>query len=242
MRVSWPHSEQVTAGLEQYYHYVIEVATSGQDPKPAKTVKMGDNTTDVTGLKYNTLYNVRVRIDAEHGTRRLEGQSGNAIGVKTKCRGRCLYSLYVNHFMQVTHTVWSETISSSAFPHSGPVHRAFNLHVLLSSTFTRFSFMSFLITSLHLSFGLLIFRCPPTSTFSLLHLLQSFSPHVLTISVSLIFATPAPQTAQASYIASSNHCRTIWSWITACGNYYHTNNWHLLSLRMVGVKLKLEAE
>ena len=107
MRVSWPHSEQVTAGLEQYYHYVIEVATSGQDPKPAKTVTvpMGDNTTDITDLKYNTLYNVRVRIDAEHGTRRLEGQSGEAIGVKTKCRGRCLYSLYVNHFMQVTHTV-----------------------------------------------------------------------------------------------------------------------------------------
>ena len=48
-----------------------------------------------------------------------------------------------------------------------------------------FSFMFFLISSLHLSFGLPIFRCPPTYMLSLLHLLQSFSPHGLTISVSL---------------------------------------------------------
>ena len=54
------------------------------------------------------------------------------------------------------------------------------------SFFPPFSFMSFLITSLHLSFGLPIFLCPPTSMFSLLHLLQSFSPHALTISVSLL--------------------------------------------------------
>ena len=46
--------------------------------------------------------------------------------------------------------------------------------------------MYFLITSLHLSFWLLLFRCPSTSMFSLLHLLQSFSPHGLTISVSLL--------------------------------------------------------
>ena len=44
----------------------------------------------------------------------------------------------------------------------------------------------FLITSLHLSFGLPICQGPPTSIFSLLHLLQSFSPHGLTISVSLL--------------------------------------------------------
>ena len=52
--------------------------------------------------------------------------------------------------------------------------QVFNLHVLRScspSIFTPFSFMSFLITSLHLSFGLPIFRCPSTSTFSLRHLL-----------------------------------------------------------------------
>ena len=72
-------------------------------------------------------------------------------------------------------------------------HQVFNLHVLrtcASSLYTPFSFMSFLLASLHLSFGLPIFRCPPTSMFSLLHLLQSFSPHDLTILSlgSLIFA------------------------------------------------------
>ena len=46
--------------------------------------------------------------------------------------------------------------------------------------------MYFLITSLHLSFGLPIFRCPPTSMFALLHLLQSFSSHGLTISFLLL--------------------------------------------------------
>ena len=48
-------------------------------------------------------------------------------------------------------------------------------------------FIKFRITSLHLSFGLPIFRCPPTSIFhALIHILLSFSPHGLTISVSLL--------------------------------------------------------
>ena len=91
MSISWPQTEQVTAGLEQHYRYVVEIAESGQDAEPrTMIVQMGENTTDVTGLKYNTLYNVRVRIDAEHDTQTLEGQPGDDIGVKTKCRGRFL--------------------------------------------------------------------------------------------------------------------------------------------------------
>ena len=39
------------------------------------------------------------------------------------------------------------------------------------------------------SFGLPVFRCPPTSMFSLLHLALSFSPHVLTISVFHVLIT-----------------------------------------------------
>ena len=53
-------------------------------------------------------------------------------------------------------------------PYLGSAHQVFNLHILrscASSIVTPFSFMSFLITSLHLSFGLHIFRCPPTSIF-----------------------------------------------------------------------------
>ena len=51
-----------------------------------------------------------------------------------------------------------------------------------------FSFKYFLITSLHLSFGLPIFLCPPTyiSHVLITNLLQSFSPHGLTMSVSLL--------------------------------------------------------
>ena len=69
----------------------------------------------------------------------------------------------------------------------------------LTSIFTPFSFMSFLVTSLHLSFGFLDYLlCPLTPMYSLLHLPLSFSPYVLTISVShlkfshlFFFATPA---------------------------------------------------
>ena len=75
------------------------------------------------------------------------------------------------------------------FPWLGSAHRVFNLPILwsyVSSLCTPFSFMYFRITSLHISFGLLIFWCTLTSIFSLLHVLQSFPPHVLTISVSLL--------------------------------------------------------
>ena len=64
------------------------------------------------------------------------------------------------------------------FPYLGSAHRVFNLEVLrscASSFCTRFSsFMSLLVTSLHLSFSLTIFRRPPmpSSMFSLLHLLH----------------------------------------------------------------------
>ena len=54
------------------------------------------------------------------------------------------------------------------FLYLGSAHRVFNLHVLrscASSLCTTFSFMSFLITSLHFSFDLPIFRCPPASIF-----------------------------------------------------------------------------
>ena len=88
-------------------------------------------------------------------------------------------------FIQVTYLL-------RPFPNLGSAQRVFNLHVLrscASSIVNPFSFMSFLITSLHISFGRPIFRCPPSSMFSLLCLLQSFSPHGLTISVSrLLFS------------------------------------------------------
>ena len=87
------------------------------------------------------------------------------------------------------------------FPYLGSAHRVFNLHVLWScgsSIFTWFSFMSFLITSLHLSsFGLPILRCPPTSMFSFLQSSSAFLStrrnHLSLASLifSLVFATLA---------------------------------------------------
>ena len=86
------------------------------------------------------------------------------------------------------------------FPYLGSAHRVFNLHFLWScgsSIFTWFSFMSFLITSLHLSFGLPILRCPPTSMFSFLQsssaFLSTLRNHLSLASLifSLVFATLA---------------------------------------------------
>ena len=69
-----------------------------------------------------------------------------------------------------------------SFPFLGLVHRVFILHVLRSCASSLCTPFSFMLSSLHLCFGLHIFRCPPTasSIFSLLLLLQSFSPHGLT--------------------------------------------------------------
>ena len=74
-------------------------------------------------------------------------------------------------------TIWGRRIEFSISTFSGFVR-------LL--TFTCFCIIYFLITSLRLSFGLPIFRCPPTSMFSLLYLIQTLSPHGLIISISLL--------------------------------------------------------
>ena len=69
-----------------------------------------------------------------------------------------------------------------------------------SSLCTHVSIMPFCITSLHLSSDLPIFRCPPTSMFSSLHLPLSFSEfplHVIhhlglaSLIILVLFATPA---------------------------------------------------
>ena len=57
------------------------------------------------------------------------------------------------------------------FPYLGSAHRVFNIHGIrycAYSMLTMFSFVRFLVTSLHISFGLLICRCPPTYVFYVL--------------------------------------------------------------------------
>ena len=101
------------------------------------------------------------------------------------------------------------------FPYLGSAHQVFNLHVLqsyASSIFTYFSFMSFLITSLHLSFGLPIILCPPTSIFHVLIttsssvFLSTWPNHLSLASIifSLMFATPALALI-SSFLIFTNH-------------------------------------
>ena len=103
-----------------------------------------------------------------------------------------------------------------------------------SSRCTLVSFIYFLLPSLHLSISLpiyrcphtsisvsvflslgvhplpcshyYIFRCPPTSMFSLLHILQSFSPHDLTASVSLLLFLPDLLNPLYSHVCDGSDC------------------------------------
>ena len=80
------------------------------------------------------------------------------------------------------------------YPYLGSALRAFNVHVIRSSAsiITPFPIMCFLITLLHLSFGLIVFRCPPTSIF-----------HVRIATYSLVFLfTLSYHRGLASYIFS----------------------------------------
>ena len=76
--------------------------------------------------------------------------------------------------LTATRTQMENRFSSSSFLPLFGVSASrikFNLHVLRSCAsviFTHLSFVFFCYTSLHLSFGLPIIRCPPTSTFHVL--------------------------------------------------------------------------
>ncbi|KAI0209895.1 hypothetical protein LSAT2_005329, partial [Lamellibrachia satsuma] len=88
VNVSWPKSDQVTAGLESYYKYVVEATASGQDPKQEITQfepGQGDQTAVITDLTHNTEYKITVRICARHNSERLNGSAGYPLTVKTKC-------------------------------------------------------------------------------------------------------------------------------------------------------------
>ena len=88
-------------------------------------------------------------------------------------------------------------------PYLGSAHRVFNLHVLrtcTSSVNTNFSIMYFLlITSLHLSLGLPVCRCPPISIFHVIittssSIFLSTCPYHISLAsliFSCMFATPA---------------------------------------------------
>ncbi|KAI0221675.1 Receptor-type tyrosine-protein phosphatase T [Lamellibrachia satsuma] len=86
--VSWPKSDQVTAGLESYYRYVVEATVSGQDPKQEIIqfeTGQGDQTAVISDLTHNTEYKITVRICARHNSERLNGSAGYPLTVKTKC-------------------------------------------------------------------------------------------------------------------------------------------------------------
>ena len=105
-------------------------------------------------------------------------------------------------------------------------------------------FIKFIITSLHLSFGLPIFRCPPTSIFhALIHILLSFSPHGLTISVSLLLCSHLCLPHLLALIASLlifsiliipiNHLKILIFFLTNFAQSFSVSRSHLHALEQV---------
>jgi len=61
VKVSWPKSDEVTAGLESYYQYVVEATASGQDPvQVTRQLESGqsDLTAVLVGLRHNSEYEI----------------------------------------------------------------------------------------------------------------------------------------------------------------------------------------
>ncbi len=90
--------------------------------------------------------------------------------------------------VHITKKVFISLVSLLLWPfhYLGSAHRVFNLRSS-SSLCTPSSFICFCTASLHLSFLSFCVHSLQSSMFSSLHLALSFSPHGLTISVSLLF-------------------------------------------------------
>ena len=110
------------------------------------------------------------------------------------------YSAEICLALNFLHEKGTSLLLLRPFPYLGSAQQVFNLHVLrycASSIFTCFSFMYFRITSLHLCFGLPIFRYPPTSIFHVLLttpssvFLSTWPNSLASLIFSLIFSTPA---------------------------------------------------
>ena len=91
--VSWPQSERVPPGLESYYQYVVEYA-DGQGTETLTRpfiAGQGDQSVEIKGLKHNTNYYIKVRIDARHNNQTRQGSAGQTLTLKTTITGKSEY-------------------------------------------------------------------------------------------------------------------------------------------------------
>ena len=93
--VSWPQSGGVPGVLESYYQYVVEAADGRGIKMETRPFIAGraSQTADITGLKHNTLYHIKVRIVATHNSQKREGDPGGTLDVKTACKCKYEYDV-----------------------------------------------------------------------------------------------------------------------------------------------------
>ncbi|KAI0218038.1 hypothetical protein LSAT2_030224 [Lamellibrachia satsuma] len=77
---------QVPPGLESHYQYVVEAADGQSTKRVTKqfVAGQGDQSVEIKGLKHNTDYYIKVRIDARHNNQKRQGYAGQPLTLKTK--------------------------------------------------------------------------------------------------------------------------------------------------------------
>ena len=95
--VNWPKANQMTPGLEgKYYHYILWLKADGEKEKNVTMVPQDGAKhrmdSDLTRLRFNTYYTVRVQPYREHNGDRDLGTATEVIRFKTNCTGELLHS------------------------------------------------------------------------------------------------------------------------------------------------------
>ncbi|KAK2155978.1 hypothetical protein NP493_2014g00018 [Ridgeia piscesae] len=88
--VNWPKATQMTFGLEdKYYHYILWLKAGGDNETNIKSVSQDGAKprmdSDLTGLRFNTYYTVRVQPYREHNGERDLGTATGVVRFKTNC-------------------------------------------------------------------------------------------------------------------------------------------------------------
>ncbi|KAI0240259.1 hypothetical protein LSAT2_009049 [Lamellibrachia satsuma] len=87
--VSWPKASNIAAGLESNYHYVLWLQADGESEKDIKRVEQGAGEqlmeAQITGLRINTRYSLRVQPYRQHNGERDGGTATGVVRFKTRC-------------------------------------------------------------------------------------------------------------------------------------------------------------
>ena len=90
-RVIWSKADNISTGLEGFYHYVLWLRADGEREKNVSRVEQGAGEqrmeARIIGLTFNKKYSLRVEPYREHNGDRERGASTGVVTFKTKYTG-----------------------------------------------------------------------------------------------------------------------------------------------------------